>query len=151
MDYIMNSDYKLNKINENALINNELITKNYVDMINNMDFIIEDIGYIYDDKADICIEKYYYSYEYIEPSEDIIYLEGCYMPHINLKKNIFNEYEGSLRSRYIYTKDKHIEYLCKMLCQCELKLYIKNLIITIEGKIGCKPFKAHYKYSGIIS
>lgn len=128
-----------------------------IEYLDGLDFIIEDMGYDYQNGDVICVENISYSYDNIS----LINNEINGQLNNGVKNRIVNllpinnvnssfhhtEYKGTIRN--ICCKDE--SNCCSKLIEKNLNFYIENLVISIEGNIGCLPFKANYTYNGPIS
>lgn len=125
-------------------------------VVENMKFELADLGVIYKDKAPVCVNDIWYTYDYLGIKNNPVKGEiGCQdinlygsegvavMDNLETYK-LYTDYFGQTNINCCECMDK-IKFI-----ETKLQFEIKNLVITLQGTIGNEPFIGRYTYSGSI-
>lgn len=155
--------YKCRPILAKQILKLACLEKDYCSFLENADFILEDLGENYLDNAPICLKNAYIKYDKMGLINDSIdgniageniNVNGINPSSVsvsNTNYNLYNTYMGILSKPYAICPSVNSEYILKKLYERNIRIFVNNLVITIEGTIGCAPFKANYRYSGFIN
>lgn len=125
-----------------------------VDVVNDMNFSLQDLGITYPDGGVVCIDNIVYSYDYIGLTNNPInariscnnismFPSGSYATTNGTDiLNLYNEYLGTTNLSCCDCIDK-VKFI-----EQSLEFYISNLVVTAQGTIGGQPFVGIYTYSG---
>lgn len=128
-------------------------TLSNVDIVNNMNFQLKDLGITYPAGGTVCIDNISYSYDYIGLTNNpisariscsnisLLPADSYTITNGSQRVSLYNEYLGTanLSCCDCIEKVKFIEQ--------SLEFYINNLVITAQGTIGGQPFIGTYTYT----